>query len=168
MSDEPKKAASPLRLALGMIVGATAFYVFLAPHDWREHLPELDHCITDWQLFYPLIGGLIGLAIEVASHLKGRSFGITTRSIAGGMLIVIVACRVSEPGIPPPSSMAAAGLPMPKSLLCFDDLAHEDFRRRLSLPHIAIWGGTAGCLLISGLLIHRHRSGRIIEPKPPQ
>lgn len=29
MSDKPKKAAGPLRLALGMIFGATAFYVFL-------------------------------------------------------------------------------------------------------------------------------------------
>jgi hypothetical protein len=168
MSDKPKKAANPLRLALGMIFGATAFCVLLAPHDWRDHRPEMDHCITDWQFFYALSGGLIGLVIEVACHLKGRSFGITTRCIAGGMLIVMVACRVSEPGIPPPGSMAAAGRPMPKCLLCFDRLAQEDFRRRLSLPTIAIWGGIAGCLPISGLLIHRHRSGRATEPKPPQ
>jgi hypothetical protein len=167
MSDKPKHDSWVLRLALGMIFCAVTFYIYLAPHDWRGRGRNLDHCITDWQFFYPFIGGLLGLVIEAASHLRGGNFGKITRYIAwGAVLVITVAWHASESDTPLPGSKDAVGLPRPKPFLCFDRLAREDFARRqtalLTRPTVAILGGLAGCSLIAQLLIRRDR--RTAEP----
>jgi hypothetical protein len=68
MSDEPKHDGDPLRLALGMLVWAAIFYVFITPHGRYAR----DPFTPTWMLFYPFIGALLGLAIEVIYRLIGK------------------------------------------------------------------------------------------------
>jgi hypothetical protein len=155
---------------------AVLFYICLEPHDWRGR--HLDDSITDWEFFYPFAGALVGLAIEAVSRLvRGNPWNKTHfRFIAWiTVLVIAVACEASRPNTPPPTSMEAAGLPMPRLFLGIGHDAREDFERRLiaqhTVPIVAVLGVVVVILmsvLIAGLVKRRSRSDRTTEPELPQ
>lgn len=68
MSEARKHYGDPLRLGLGMIFWAAFFYIFVAPHsDFAR-----DPFTPTWMLFYPFIGALLGLAIEITYRAIGK------------------------------------------------------------------------------------------------
>ena len=68
MRERLKYDGDPLSLALGMMFWAAAFYVVLAP----PRRFAVDPSIPTWQLFYPFIGALFGLAIDGTYRLIGK------------------------------------------------------------------------------------------------
>jgi hypothetical protein len=83
----------------------------------------------------------------------------------GAVFVITLAWHSATEPVPPPyGSKDAAEYVRGPELLVFDRVTLEDFPRRLTalhtVPTVAILGGSAGCLLIAGLLIRRYHSGR--------
>ena len=103
MSEQPSpESVAPLRLALGMIFCAVAFHIFLAPHRLEGHT-GFDRPPA-WEFFcFPVMGGLLGFAIEAASRgLSNANLGKTARYLAWGAVLVLAVAwqRPAELRIP--------------------------------------------------------------------
>jgi hypothetical protein len=142
MSDDAKQDTRPGRLLLGAIFWAVAFYIFLAPHGpghWERPRPA-------WHLFSPLIGAVVGLAIEVIGRPE-KNFRRTTRYIVCGAVLGITLEWIASNRISEARAIRGWKGEIDESVVLIDrnEEVLDDFLRRLIfLPIAALLGGVAG------------------------